>query len=348
MNIQIFGTKKCNDTKKAERFFKERGIKYQFIDMKEKGMSKGEFTSVAQTNGGIDNMLNQSCKDQDTLSLIRTGEKMRSVRIILIVFTVLLLAGCKNREEQIMDGDGMFQKIEYTQITQEEARRMMSLDDGHVIVDVRRADEFAEGHIPGAILIPNESIEDSPPEELPDQDQIILVYCRSGRRSKEAAKKLADMGYSNVYEFGGIIDWTGDIMKENETPDTGYEDMTPSAFLTVSVGDRFFSVDMENNTSANAFFEKIKENSISVEMHDYGDFEKVGDLPWDLPQNDVEITTQPGDLILYQGNKITIYYAENTWTFTRLGRLNATEEEIMEAFGGKDDIIAEFNLEWTE
>ena len=71
MNIQIFGTKKCNDTKKAERFFKERGIKYQFIDMKEKGMSKGEFTSVAQTNGGADNMLDQNCKDQDMLSLIR-------------------------------------------------------------------------------------------------------------------------------------------------------------------------------------------------------------------------------------------------------------------------------------
>ena len=71
MNIQIFGTKKCNDTKKAERFFKERGIKYQFVDMKEKGMSKGELTSVAQANGGIDNMLDLNCKDQDTLSLIR-------------------------------------------------------------------------------------------------------------------------------------------------------------------------------------------------------------------------------------------------------------------------------------
>ena len=71
MNVQIFGTKKCNDTKKAERFFKERGIKYQFIDMKEKGMSKGEFTSVAQTNGGTMNMINWEGKDQDTLALIK-------------------------------------------------------------------------------------------------------------------------------------------------------------------------------------------------------------------------------------------------------------------------------------
>ncbi len=71
MNIQIFGTKKCNDTKKAERFFKERGIKFQFVDLREKGMSKGEFSSVAQANGGIDNMINPDAKDKDTLSLIK-------------------------------------------------------------------------------------------------------------------------------------------------------------------------------------------------------------------------------------------------------------------------------------
>ena len=71
MNIQIFGTKKCNDTRKAERFFKERGIKYQFIDMKEKGMSKGEFTSVAQANGGADGMLDPDAKDKDALALIK-------------------------------------------------------------------------------------------------------------------------------------------------------------------------------------------------------------------------------------------------------------------------------------
>ena len=71
MNIQIFGTKKCNGTKKAERFFKERGIKFQFIDMKEKGMSKGEFTSVAQANGGLEYMINWECKDKDMLALIK-------------------------------------------------------------------------------------------------------------------------------------------------------------------------------------------------------------------------------------------------------------------------------------
>ncbi len=71
MNIQIFGTKKCNDTKKAERFFKERGIKYQFIDLKEKGMSKGELTSVAQVNGGLDAMIDPAAKDKDALALLK-------------------------------------------------------------------------------------------------------------------------------------------------------------------------------------------------------------------------------------------------------------------------------------
>ena len=83
MNIQIFGTKKCNDTKKAERFFKERGIKYQFIDMKEKGMSKGEFNSVAQVNGGLENMINWEGKDKDLLALIKyTVEEDKLAKVL--------------------------------------------------------------------------------------------------------------------------------------------------------------------------------------------------------------------------------------------------------------------------
>ena len=105
---------------------------------------------------------------------------------------------------------------EYQRISQEEARRMMEIDDGHVIVDVRRMDEYLEGHIPGAVLVPNEDIGNTPPSKLPDKDQIILVYCRSGRRSKEASQKLADMGYSRIYEFGGIIDWTGEVVSGTE------------------------------------------------------------------------------------------------------------------------------------
>ena len=127
--------------------------------------------------------------------------------ILIMILLAFMIGGCGM--VQVMDGDGMVRS--YTQISQEEAKKMMEADDGHIILDVRRFDEFNEGHIPGAICIPNESIIDEPPEELPDLDQIILVYCRSGRRSKEAAQKLFDMGYLNVYEFGGIIDWTGEV-----------------------------------------------------------------------------------------------------------------------------------------
>ena len=102
----------------------------------------------------------------------------------------------------------------YSTVPQVLAKEMMRADDSLVVVDVRTQEEYAEGHIPGAICVPNESIVDAQPEELPDLEQTILVYCRSGRRSKEAAQKLADMGYTNVYEFGGIIDWTGEVVTE--------------------------------------------------------------------------------------------------------------------------------------
>ena len=135
---------------------------------------------------------------------------MRRIAILLITAFLLQLTACSTKG-QVMDGGGMVRS--YSQISQEEAKQMMEKDDGHVIVDVRRQDEYDAGHIPGAILIPNESIGTERPEELPDLDQVILIYCRSGSRSKQAAQKLFDMGYTNIYEFGGITDWTGESVK---------------------------------------------------------------------------------------------------------------------------------------
>ena len=131
---------------------------------------------------------------------------MKRILPILLIM-LFVLSGCSSvKEEQ--------NKAGYTQISQEEAKEMMGRDDGHVIVDVRRQDEYDAGHIPGAILIPNESIGHGAPEALPDYDQVILIYCRSGNRSKQASEKLAAMGYTNIYEFGGINTWTGEIVKE--------------------------------------------------------------------------------------------------------------------------------------
>ena len=144
---------------------------------------------------------------------------MKRIKLIIAGTLLLLIGGCTSAPQGATGTETgassitLFTAIEdnaadsYRQISQETAKEMMNAEDGHIIIDVRRQDEFDSGHIEGAICIPNESIDTEQPPELPDPDQIILVYCRSGRRSKEAAQKLFDMGYTNVYEFGGIIDW---------------------------------------------------------------------------------------------------------------------------------------------
>ena len=133
---------------------------------------------------------------------------------VLVSIMILSLNGCSGTVSSTT-ATTTNQILQYKQITQDEAKEMMAKDDGHVIVDVRRQDEYDAGHIPSAILIPNESIDQTRPNELPDLDQIILVYCRSGRRSKEASEKLAKMGYTKIYEFGGIITWNGETVKND-------------------------------------------------------------------------------------------------------------------------------------
>ena len=101
----------------------------------------------------------------------------------------------------------------YQQIGAAEAKAMMDSESGYVILDARTQAEYDEGHIPGAILIPEYEIAARAEAELPDKEQLILVYCRSGRRSKIAAEELVKLGYTNVFEFGGIIDWEYDVVK---------------------------------------------------------------------------------------------------------------------------------------
>lgn len=118
------------------------------------------------------------------------------------------VAGC-GKEEQKMEPD----QGQVTTITAEEAYEMMESGDELTIVDVRTESEYDEGHIQGAIVIPNETISTEEPAELADKAATILVYCRSGRRSADAAQKLVDMGYTNVYDFGGIIDWPYEVVE---------------------------------------------------------------------------------------------------------------------------------------
>ena len=130
-------------------------------------------------------------------------------------FLVMLLAlsfpfacvGCTPKGEEPIT------QISYKQISQAEAKALMDSESGYIIIDARTQEEYDQGHIPGAILIPEYEIADRAEKELPDKNQLILVYCRSGRRSKIAAEELVKLGYTNVKEFGGIIDWEYEIVK---------------------------------------------------------------------------------------------------------------------------------------
>lgn len=116
--------------------------------------------------------------------------------------------------QESMDGQTAQGESAYHKITASEAKAMMD-QGGVTVVDVRREDEYAAGHIPGSILVPNEGIRDTQPEELPDLDAVLLVHCRTGVRSKQASDKLLEIGYKNVYDFGGIVDWPYETVTED-------------------------------------------------------------------------------------------------------------------------------------
>ena len=126
---------------------------------------------------------------------------------IPILMALLLLSGCAAQVQK---------EQSYRQINMDEVIAMMEAESDYIILDVRTPEEFSEKHIPGAINIANETIGSEEIPELPDKDQLILVYCRSGNRSKQAAEKLVALGYTNIVEFGGINDWPGEVVSGAE------------------------------------------------------------------------------------------------------------------------------------
>ena len=128
-------------------------------------------------------------------------------RFVPFLFLFLLVAGCAAPAES---------EASYRQISMDEAIAMMEEKNDYIILDVRTPEEFAEKHIPHAINIPNETIGTAEIPELPDKEQLILIYCRSGNRSKQASDKLVRLGYTNIVEFGGINDWPGETVSGNE------------------------------------------------------------------------------------------------------------------------------------
>ena len=278
-------------------------------------------------------------------------------RVFIIFAALLLLLTACSSGGQVMDGEDMVRS--YTQISQDEAKQMMQQDDGHVIVDVRRPDEFAAGHIPGAICIPNETIGSDQPEELPDLAQVILVYCRSGNRSKQAEQKLFDMGYTNVYEFGGIIDWTGEVVtetpdadssqeSESETQDTDSpQESEPEAQMTdeektdmkLKIGDAEVPVTWEENESVDALAALAAEGPLTIQLSMYGGFEQVGPIGQSIISDDQQTTTQAGDVVLYSGDQIVVFYGSNSWAYTRLGHVDLSQKEMEDLLGNGDVML---------
>ena len=127
-------------------------------------------------------------------------------KLLFLLLAVMLLTACGQTKEND-------QEAAYMNITAEEAKAIMDSEDGYIILDARTQEEYDQGHIPGAIVISHEEIAEKAEEVLTDKDQLILVYCRSGRRSKIAAEALVELGYTNIKEFGGIIDWPYEVEK---------------------------------------------------------------------------------------------------------------------------------------
>ena len=125
-------------------------------------------------------------------------------KLIFLLLAVMLLTACGQDKEND-------QGAVYVNITAEEAKQIMDSEEGYIILDVRTQEEYDQGHIPGAILISHEEIAEKAEDVLTDKNQLILVYCRSGRRSKIAAEALVELGYTNIKEFGGIIDWPYEV-----------------------------------------------------------------------------------------------------------------------------------------
>ena len=135
---------------------------------------------------------------------------------MLILLALVLpfgCVGCSTGGSSDGSSDSSMGAVTYEQISGAEAKALMDIESGYIIIDARTQEEYDQGHIPGAIMIPEYEIADRAEKELPDKDQLILVYCRSGRRSKIAAEELVKLGYTNIKEFGGIIDWKYEIVK---------------------------------------------------------------------------------------------------------------------------------------
>lgn len=165
---------------------------------------------------------------------------------------------------------------------------------------------------------------------------IIAIIFTINDKEKSTIQNSSNMNIKEDYNDGHLTNNTNNIDNTIE----GKEDMK----LYIRVNNRILIATLEHNTSVNALIERLKENDITIEMNDYGNFEKVGPLGFNLPRNDKQITTEPGDIILYQGNSLTIYYDTNSWNFTKIGKIENVNQEELKEILGEDNVTITLSL----
>ena len=248
--------------------------------------------------------------------------------MILLILPVLFLLSCAVKQKT----------PPYKQISQEEARKMMEEEDC-VILDVRTEEEFNEGHIPDAVCLPAETIGSEAPAQLPDKDQVILIYCRTGIRAAGAAEQLAKLGYTNVYEFGGIVNWKGEIVKEES-----YDYGEPEATLTLEISGRQIYT---NTITKQELLEALGTASHEISFHDEGSVKRAV-LPFAVPIEEKDTEVRTGDVLLCSGNEMILILEEGTVKGERLGNfIGMTKGELEEIFG-EGDFTALLFLDWLD
>ena len=253
---------------------------------------------------------------------------MKAFRSIILIFLFLSLFSCADKKDS----------LSYTQITQEEAMRMMEEEDC-IILDVRTIEEYNEGHIPDALCIPVETIGNNRPEELPDPDQIILVYCRTGVRAAQASEKLVKLGYTKVYDFGGIVTWKGDIVIEGEEI---YRE--PEAALAVEVKGRQIYT---NTITKKELLKTMGIDWYKVSFKDEGSIKRAV-LPFSVSLEEEETEVKTGDVLLCSGNEILLVLEEGTLYGEKIGFfVGMTKGELEEIFG-EGDFTALLFLDWLD
>ena len=228
--------------------------------------------------------------------------------------------------------------LSYKKISQEEAVKMMETGDC-LILDVRTEEEYNDGHIPNAVCLPVETIGSEAPAQLPDKDQAILIYCRTGIRAATAAEQLAKLGYTRVYEFGGIADWKGDIVTE-ESFDYG----EPEASLTLEVSGRQIYT---NIIMKKELLDTVGTSSFELSFRDEGSVKRAV-LPFALSLQEEDTAVRTGDVLLCNGNEMLLILEEGTVKGERIGNfIGMTKGELEEIFG-EGDFTALMFLDWMD